>query len=96
MKAEKNIQAINQALSETVSPGDYQKLKLKPQCLEVMRELFPILSALEEGVTLMGGEKYGTGSSVLPFLLMFNRLLQPDDADRKYLCDIKAEIKKYL
>ena len=61
-----------------------------------MCDLFPILSALEDGITLMGGEKYGTGSSVLPFLFMFNKLLEPKDEDRKYLCDVKAKIRSYL
>ena len=95
-KAEQNVKAINQALSETVKAKDYQKLKIKKHSFDVMCDLFPILSALEDGITLMGGEKYGTGSSVLPFLFMFNKLLEPKDEDRKYLCDVKAKIRSYL
>ena len=44
----------------------------------------------------MGGEKYGTGSSVLPFLFKFNKMLAPDEEDRVYVASVKKEIKKYL
>ena len=94
--AKKNIKAINQALSETVGVEEYQNLKIKKEILDLVMDLYPLLNGLEEGVTLMGAEKYGTGSSVLPFLFVFNRLLDPDDNDRGYIRDVKIELRNYL
>ena len=75
----KNIKAVNNALKESITKKtDYEKLKISKQDREIMTDLFPLLQALEEGITLMGGENYCTGSSVLPFLYQFNKLLTPD------------------
>lgn len=93
----KNIKAVNNALKETVKAADYQKLQISKEDKAVMIDLFPILQALEEGITLMGGEKYCTGSSVLPFLFMFNKLLTPDkENDRPYIIEVKKELISYL
>ena len=51
-----------------------------------MTELVPLLDALEEGVTLIGAENYSTGSTVLPFLVKFNKLLKKDETDLGYIC----------
>ena len=62
-----------------------------------MIDLFPLLNALEEGITLMGAENYSTGSSVLPFLFMFNKMLAPDhENDRPYIIEVKKELSDYL
>ena len=94
--ASENISIINRALEQTVSKKEYQKLKINNKAKDLICDLYPILSALEKGITLMGGEKYGTGSSVLPFLFKFNKLLAPDEEDRVYVASVKKEIKKYL
>ena len=44
----------------------------------------------------MGGQSYGTGSSVLPFLTQFNKLLQPKDSEMNYVTALKGEIRDYL
>ena len=94
--AMKNISVINKALQQTVRSREFNKLKISDDTKTVMFELYPILSGLEKGVTLMGGEKFGTGSSVLPFLFKFMKLLAPDDEDRGYIANVKKELKKYL
>ena len=50
----KNIKAINQALVETVNTREYQSLKISKDSVEVMVNIFPILAALERGISLMG------------------------------------------
>ena len=93
----KNIKAVNKALLESIKTADYEKLKISKQDREIMTDLFPLLQALEEGITLMGGENYCTGSSVLPFLYQFNKLLTPDrNNDRPYIIDVKKELSSYL
>ena len=92
----KNIKAINNALAEVVSKAEYKDCSISTMMREVMTELHPLLSGLEEGITLMGAEKYGTGSSVLPFLYMFNKVLEPTNYDRQYLIDVKKEMSDYL
>ena len=52
----KNIKAINQALVETVNTREYQSLKISKDSVEVMLNIFPILAALERGISLMGGQ----------------------------------------
>ena len=91
--ASENISIINKALEQTVKKKEYQNLKVTNKAKDVMFELFPILGGLEKGITLMGGEKYGTGSSVLPFLFKFNKMLAADEEDRVYLASVKKEIK---
>ena len=44
----------------------------------------------------MGGQSYGTGSSVLPFLTQFNKLLQPQANEMNYVTTLKQEIREYL
>ena len=93
----KNLRAVNNALKEVVKAADYQKLKITKDDRELMIDLFPLLNALEEGITLMGAENYSTGSSVLPFLFMFNRMLAPDNEnDRPYIIEVKKELSDYL
>ena len=93
----KNIKAVNKALKESIKSADYEKLKISKGDKEIMIDLFPILQALEEGITLMGGENYCTGSSVLPFLCQFNKLLTPDkNNDRPYIIDVKKKLSSYL
>ena len=84
----KNIKAINQALVETVNTREYQSLKISKDSVK--------FAALERGISLMGGQSYGTGSSVLPFLTQFNKLLQPKDSEMNYVTSLKGEIRDYL
>ena len=93
---DKNVKAINKALKETVKARDYQSLEITKNDVDVMVNIYPILAALERGITIMGGQSYGTGSSVLPFLTQFNKLLQPKSQEMNYVTSLKKEIGKYL
>ena len=72
---DKNVKAINKALKETVKARDYQSLEITKNDVDVMVNIYQILAALERGITIMGGQSYGTGSSVLPFLTQFLEFL---------------------
>ena len=56
-----------------------------------------VLDVLEEGITLIGGEKFATGSYTLPFLYKFNQVLEQEEDEPVYMnsfkIDINAEIK---
>ena len=47
----KNVEAINQGLKKTVNVREYQRLKISKDSKEVMVNIFPILSALERGIS---------------------------------------------
>ena len=72
--------------------------RTSPILLDVnkMTELVPLLDALEEGVTLIGAENYSTGSTVLPFLVKFNKLLKKDETDPGYMMDFKKLLRNDL
>ena len=58
-----------------------------------MKELVKVLDVLEEGITLIGGEKFATGSAVLPFLYKFNKLLEIDDDEPLFISTFKKDLK---
>ena len=51
------------------------------------------LQILEEGITRIGGEKYSTGSIVLPFLTQFLVFLKGDEDDPMYVRKFKKKLK---
>ena len=71
---------------------------MSPILLDVnnMTELVPLLDALEEGVTLIGAENYSTDSTVLPFLVTFNKLSKKDETDPGYMMDFKMLLRNDL
>ena len=91
-KVKENIKAVNDAMIEAkFSKTDLDKLEITPDNLKTMIKLAPILDALEEGITLLGAEKYATGSSVLPFEKKFYKLLESDEDDPIYLARFKRD-----
>ena len=96
-KVKENIDAINCAMIDAkFSKKDLEKLEIKQDDLKKMIKLTPILDALEEGITLLGAEKYATGSSVLPFEKKFGELLESDEDDPLYLAKFKSDLLKEM
>ena len=80
-EAKLNIEAINAALKDTQTAKEYKKLAIEDKDMDVVVNILPTLKILEEGITRIGGEKYSTGSIVLPFLSKFLNFLEGDEAD---------------
>ena len=86
----KNVAAINAAMSKAgFKRNELKNLLITDDDVNKMTELVPLLDALEEGVTLIGAENYSTGSTVLPFLVKFNKLSKKDETDPGYMIDFK-------
>ena len=96
-KIDVNIEAINHAMLEAkFSKKDQAKLLIKQEDVLKMKNLVKILDVLEEGITLIGAEKYATGSAVLPFLHKFNKVLEADESDLVYISKFKSDLKREL
>ena len=94
VKVDENIEAINQAMKEAkFKKSEIAKLEIKPEDTRKMKELVKVLDVLEEGITLIGGEKFATGSAVLPFLYKFNKLLEIDDDEPLFISTFKKDLK---
>ena len=52
-----------------------------------------MLDVLEKGITLIGGEKFATGSAVLPFIHKFNKFLEIDEEEPLYISCFKTDLK---
>ena len=75
-KVKANIEAVNQAMIDAkFKKAEIAKLKIKDPDVKKMKELVKVLDMLEEGITLIGAEKYCTGSVILPFLSKFLKIL---------------------
>lgn len=92
-KVNLNIQALNEAMKETLSKKEVEKMDIKPEDVSKMKKLVPILDALEEGITLLGGEKYSTGSAVLPWEKKFEKILEEDEDDPLYIMKFKEDMR---
>ena len=96
-KVKENINAINGAMSDAkFSKKELEKLEIKADDVKKMIKLTPILDALEEGITLLGADKYATGSSVLPFEKKFSRILESDEDDPLYLAKFKSDLLREM
>ena len=93
---DKNIRAINCAMDSTLATSERDKLKIVEEDVNVMATLMPTLDILEEGVALLGGEKYSTGSVVLPFLNTYLEVLEGDEDDQIYFRKFKDTLKNEL
>ena len=51
-----------------------------------------MLDVLEECITKLGGEKYSTGSVVLPFLKQMLKMLEPDEDEPVFIAKFKREL----
>ena len=63
----------------------FAKQKLERSDIKVAMNVLPLLDILEEGIRLLGGELYATGSVVLPFLSKFLDALEPEEEDVIYV-----------
>ena len=70
-----------------------QKLEIKSEDTRKMKELVKVLDVLEEGITLIGGEKFATGSAVLPFIYKFYKVLEIDEDEPQYISSFKTDLK---
>ena len=96
-KVKENIKAVNAAMVDAKFPKkDLEKLEIKLEDVNKMIKLVPILDTLEEGITLLGAEKYATASSVLPFENKFYQVLEADEDDPYYLAKFKSDFKREL
>ena len=95
-EAKLNIEAINAALKDTQTAKEYKKLAIEDKDMDVVVNILPTLKILEEGITRIGGEKYSTGSIVLPFLSKFLDFLEGDEADAVYVRDFKKELQMQM
>ena len=95
VKVDENIAAINQAMKDAkFKKSEIANLEIKPEDTRKMKELVKVLDVLEEGITLIGGEKFATGSAVLPFLYKFNKLLEIDDEEPLFISTFKKDLKE--
>lgn len=94
IKVDENINAINLAMKDAkFKKTEISKLEIKPEDTMKMKELVKVLDVLEEGITLIGGEKFSTGSAVLPFLNKFNKVLETDEDEPLYISSFKTDLK---
>ena len=59
---------------------------------DVQIENFQVIDTLEEGITMLGGEKYSTGSCVLPFLKKMEKDLEYKEDDPVFISKFKTEL----
>merc|ERR1719222_1303111 len=63
-----------------------------------MISLVKVLDVLEEGITLLGGQKYSTGCVVLPFLKKMKKELEPLEDEPlnivKFKRDLAADLEE--
>ena len=96
-KVRLNIEAINQAMIDSkFKKEELAKLTIKEDDVRKTKDLVNISDVLEEGITLIGGEKFATGSAVLPFLNKFLKLLEDDETDSLYISSFKRSLKTEL
>ena len=95
-EAKENIEAINAALKMCVPKKKFQLLAITEKDVSVMTNILPTLKILEEGITKIGGEKFSTGSLVLPFLSKFLVFLDGDDDDPIYVRQFKQKLQEEM
>ena len=95
-KCMQNFNAINEAMEETLSRKDYEKLKLTESDLKVMVNVIPTLDILSDAISVLGGEKYCTGSIVLPFLVQLVDELETDEEGIVYVNKFKKVLQEEL
>ena len=95
-KSKENIEALNDALKAALSRRDAESLKIKNSEVQVMFNLVPTLDLLSEAINVMGGEKYSTASSTLPWLIKFAEMLQTSDENKAYVNDFISTLRSDL
>ena len=59
---------------------------------DVQIENFQVIDTLEEGITMLGDERYSTGSCVLPFLKKMEKDLEYKEDDPVFISKFKTEL----
>ena len=96
-KIKDNIDAVNQAMMDAkFKKTEFAKLKIQESDVRKMKELVTVLDILEEGITLIGAEKYCTGSVILPFLSKFIKILDDNDDNSVVVGCFKMKLKEEL
>ena len=96
-KIKDNIDAVNQAMIDAkFKKTEFAKLKIQESDVKKMKELTTVLDILEEGITLIGAEKYCTGSVILPFLSKFIKILDDNDDNSVVVGCFKMKLKEEL
>ena len=88
-----NIEAINAALKSSLAKKEFKKYEIEKKEVDIVVKTLPTLRIMEEGITRIGGEKYSTGSIVLPFLSKFLVFLEGDEDEPMYVRNFKLKIK---
>ena len=91
-KVKENIKCINDAMVASLNKKDVEKLK----DVNVLVNLLPLLDYMEEGINLLGGQKYCSGSVALPFLCKFLQALESNKDDPIYLAKFKEVLSTEL
>ena len=91
-----NIEAINMAMKKLLPKKEYEKLEIVMSDVDLMLKLMETLEILEEGIRTLGGEKYSSGSVVLPFLVQFKKILEVNDADPVFVAKFKKVLSSEL
>ena len=90
-----NISAINETIdSSNLKRPMKEKLKFKEKEVEMIMKLVEVLDELEEMITLLGGQKYSTSSSVLPILKQFYKCLEIKEDDPLWLYEFKQDLTR--
>ena len=92
IKVKENITCINDAMIHSLTKKEVEKLKITEQDVNVMVNLLPLLDYMEEGVNLLGGEKYCSGSVALPFLCKFLQSLESNEDDPLFKNTLSKEL----
>ena len=95
-KVKENIKCINDAMVASLNKKDVEKLKIAEQDVNVLVNLLPLLDYMEEGINLLGGQKYCSGSVALPFLCKFLQALESNEDDPIYLAKFKEVLSTEL
>ena len=92
-KAKQNSEAINDAL-DIVLTKKAKKLKIKVSEIEMIVATANVLEPICDMLTMLGGEKYVTGSIVLPYMKKVVYLIKVEETDPKFIVDLKNFIIK--
>ena len=95
-QAKANIAAINAALKSCLAAKKFKLLEVTKKDMDIVMNILPTLKILEEGITKIGGEKYSTGSLVLPFLTKFLVFLDGDEEDQMYVRMFKKDLQREM
>ena len=93
VKVTANIKAINDAMKAAkFKKKELNKLEITAEDVKKVKEVLKVLEPIEEDITLLGGEKFATGSTVLPVLKKLRKRLASDEDDLIYIAKLKRDI----